>query len=225
MEIGDGDGPGDDPYGDDRLQTRAKHFILKHYLQALAYKVLRAWDVTYVDGFSGPWKSETEDFADTSFMIAIKALQQAQADLRAEGINRRVKLFLCERDAEAFGQLQAAVTPYHKPADGFEIHTYGGAFEDAVPRINALIGRSFALIFIDPTGWTGYGFENIKSLFERREVEVLINFMYAFVSRFVQSDDPPTVASFGAGRVRALHPDEASQRDDDADGLCAAAQK
>ena len=194
MEIGDG--AGDDPYGDGRLQTRAKHFILKHYLQALAYKVLRTWDLTYVDGFSGPWKTETEDFADTSFMIAIKALQQAQADLRAEGIHKQVRLFLCERDAEAFAQLQAAVTPYNRPAEGFEIQTYGGAFEDAVPRINALIGNSFPLIFIDPTGWTGFGFENIRSLFNRPKVEVLINFMYAFVSRFVQSDDPPTVASF-----------------------------
>lgn len=196
MEIGIGDDAGDDPYGDDRLQTRAKHFILKHYLQALAYKVLRAWDLTYVDGFSGPWKSETEDFADTSFMIAIKALQQAQADLRTEGINRRIKLFLCERDAEAFARLQAAVTPYNIPAEGFEIQTHGGAFEDAVPRINTYIGASFPLIFIDPTGWTGYGFKNIRTLFNRPKVEVLINFMYAFVSRFVQSDDPPTVASF-----------------------------
>ena len=54
----------------DREQTQAKHFILKGYLQALAYKVLRNWDVVFVDGFCGPWGSETADFSDTSFKIA-----------------------------------------------------------------------------------------------------------------------------------------------------------
>ena len=37
-----------DPYSD-REQTKAKHFILKRYLQALAFKVLRFYDITYVD--------------------------------------------------------------------------------------------------------------------------------------------------------------------------------
>lgn len=39
-----------DPY-DGREQTKAKHFILKRYLQALAFKVLTFSDITYVDGY------------------------------------------------------------------------------------------------------------------------------------------------------------------------------
>ena len=66
-----------DPYSG-REQTKAKHFILKHYLEALAFKVLTFSDITYVDGFSGPWETKTEDFADSSFMIAIRVLQDAQ---------------------------------------------------------------------------------------------------------------------------------------------------
>ena len=49
----------------DREQTQAKHFILKRYLQELAFKVLRGWDVVYIDGFYGPWESKTDDFSDT----------------------------------------------------------------------------------------------------------------------------------------------------------------
>ena len=38
-----------------REQTQAKHFILRRYLQALAFKVLHGLgDIAYVDGFSGP---------------------------------------------------------------------------------------------------------------------------------------------------------------------------
>lgn len=66
-----------DPYSG-REQTGTKHFILKRYLQALAFKVLTFSDLTYVDGFSGPWETKTEDFADSSFMIAITVLKDAQ---------------------------------------------------------------------------------------------------------------------------------------------------
>jgi len=47
-----------DPYSG-REQTKAKHFLLKRYLQALAYKVLTFSDITYVDGFSAS-ESESE---------------------------------------------------------------------------------------------------------------------------------------------------------------------
>jgi len=66
-----------DPYLG-REQTRAKHFILKSYLQALAFKVLTFSDVTYVDGFSGPWETKTENFSDSSFMIAIDVLRDTR---------------------------------------------------------------------------------------------------------------------------------------------------
>jgi hypothetical protein len=46
-----------------REQTRAKHFILKRYLEGLAFKVLTFSDLTYVDGFCGPFLSETENCA------------------------------------------------------------------------------------------------------------------------------------------------------------------
>jgi hypothetical protein len=48
-----------DPYLN-REQTKAKHFILRRYLQALVFKVLRYFDVAYVDGFSGPWETKTK---------------------------------------------------------------------------------------------------------------------------------------------------------------------
>ena len=172
----------------DREQTRAKHFILRRYLQALAFKVLNFSDITYVDGFSGPWESKAGDFSDSSFMIAIAVLQDAQK-LHSErtGHKPRIRCFFSEKDAIAFSQLEAAVAPFNKPDDLFEIKTYHGEFEDAVQTINDFIGGSFPLIFIDPTGWTGYSINKIKSLFLRPKCEVVINFMYDFVNRFANS--------------------------------------
>ena len=65
------------PYGG-REQTEAKHLILRTYLKALAIKLLEGGfsRLSYVDAFSGPWESRTEDFSDTSFKIALTVLSE-----------------------------------------------------------------------------------------------------------------------------------------------------
>lgn len=199
-----------DPYSG-REQTKAKHFILRKYLQALAFKVLSFSDVTYVDGFSGPWQTRTENFSDTSFMIAISVLHDAQTQFMRRGIRRRIRCFFSENDMEAFGRLREAVAPFHRPEEGFEIKAYCGEFEDAIQEIRTFIGDSFSLIFIDPTGWTGYSLPKVKSLLERPKCEALINFMYEFINRFSYSADEEIIASLdpilgGHGWVDRLEP-------------------
>jgi three-Cys-motif partner protein len=184
-----------DPYVG-REQTKAKHFILRRYLQALAFKVLHFSDITYVDGFSGPWETQTEDFIDSSFMIAIDVLRDAQQCVQQQtGKRPKVRCFLVENNPKAYAQLSSAVASFNKPQDDFEIRTHCGDFEDTISAIYHFIGRSFPLIFIDPTGWTGYAFDKIRPLFDRSKCEVVINFMYDFVNRAASMRDPKTVAS------------------------------
>jgi len=181
---------------DNREQTEAKHFILRGYLQELAFKVLHHWDLTYVDGFSGPWQSKTEDFSDTSFMIAIDVLKDAQQKIALLSPHRRkVKCFFSEKDAGAFRQMSSAVSAFNRPDEGFEVKTYHGEFVDAVKEIREFIGQSFPLIFIDPTGWTEYPFTKIAPLFMPAKCEVLINFMYDHINRFLTHPDENIIGS------------------------------
>jgi three-Cys-motif partner protein len=185
-----------DPYSG-REQTKAKHFILKRYLQALAFKVLRFSDITYVDGFSGPWETQTEDFIDSSFMIAIGVLKDAQQKIQTQTRRRpKIRCFFSESSRQTYIKLARAIAPFHKPEEDFEIKAYCGEFEDAIPEIQIFIGRSFPLVFIDPTGWKGYSFNKIGPLFNRPKCEVLINFMYDFVNRAASMSDAKTIASF-----------------------------
>src|SRR5438128_2625334 len=110
-----------------REQTEAKHFILRRYLQALAFKILTVQDITYVDGFSGPWETKADDFSDSSFMIALSVLRDAQTQiLNRTGVRQRIRCFLSENNAEAFAQLEHVVAAFHKPAEGFEVRTFFG---------------------------------------------------------------------------------------------------
>lgn len=184
-----------DPYFG-REQTKAKHFILRRYLQALAFKILRFSDITYVDGFSGPWETKTEDFIDSSFMIAIDVLRDAQQKIQIQtGRRPKIRCFFSESNRQAYTKLASAISPFHRPAEDFEIKTYCGEFESAISEIQTFIDQSFPLIFIDPTGWTGYSLDKIASLFKRPKCEVLINFMYDFVNRAASMSDVRTIAS------------------------------
>jgi three-Cys-motif partner protein len=184
-----------DPYFG-REQTKAKHFILRRYLQALAFKVLRFSDITYVDGFSGPWETKSEDFIDSSFMIAIDVLQDAQQKIQTQtGRRSKIRCFFSESNRQAYTKLASAISPFHRPTEDFEIKTYCGEFESAISEIQAFIDRSFPLIFIDPTGWKGYSLSRIGPLFNRPKCEVLINFMYDFVNRAASISDAKTIAS------------------------------
>ena len=137
-----------------------------------------------------------EDFSDSSFMIAIRTLLEVQKQIeQRDAIERRIRCFFSEENPTTFGTLENAVKNFHRPANGFEVRTYLGKFEDAVSDIQKFIGTSFPLIFIDPTGWTGYPLEKIKPLFERERCEVLINFMFDFVNRFTYRDDKTIIDS------------------------------
>ncbi len=145
--------------------------------------------------FQAHGKPRTQDFSDSSFMIAINVLRDAQRQIFTQtGRRSKVRCFFSENKRTAFAKLAAAIEPFHRPED-FEIKTYCGDFEDAVSEIETFIGRSFPLIFIDPTGWTGYPFDKIKVLFDRPKCEVLINFMYDFVNRAASMSDEKTIAS------------------------------
>jgi three-Cys-motif partner protein len=173
-----------------REQTLAKHIILKGYLQALAFKILQSPHevLTYVDGYSGPWRTQTESFSDTSFMIAINVLKDAQDSiLKATGKRKTVRCLLIEKDAAAHRKLSSAVSVHNDPGNKFFIETVHGEFEEATDRIVKCVGNSFALVFIDPTGWTGYAYDRIKSVLQHRQGEVLINFMYDHANRFAMS--------------------------------------
>lgn len=192
-----------------REQTYVKHFFLEQYLERVAYNIFSFKnDFVYVDGFSGPWKSEAEDYKDTSFSLALKQLRAVRSgvkDRRGKDVTFRCQFV--EKDNRAFAGLKEAV----EGISDVPIDLIKGEFEAHVAEVQKFVGNSFSLIFIDPTGWTGYPLQKITPLLKLKG-EVLINFMSDFITRFI--DDPrPNIAAgfddlFGAAwydEWKALH--------------------
>jgi three-Cys-motif partner protein len=175
-----------------REQTYLKHFFLERYLERVAYNILSfKQDFVYVDGFSGPWKSADEDYEDTSFVIALRQLRKVRNGLKQHRRNVHIRCLFNDNDCVAYQGLKKAVAS----VNDIEITPLCRDFEEVVPDIVDYVGRSFSLTFIDPTGWTGFGLNKIRPLLQLRG-EIIINFMFDFVNRFLDDPRPETAASF-----------------------------
>ncbi len=173
-----------------REQSQVKHYILQYYLERFAHIIGSTWTtVTYVDCFSGPWESQTEDHSDTSFAIALQELRKARETWAALGKSLNIRCFFLEEDAAA----HALLWGYANRQTDATVVTRNAALLDSIPDIVSFIkqgGRdSFPFIFIDPTGWTGFDLEHIGPLLRQQPGEVLINFMTEHIRRFVTPNE------------------------------------
>ncbi|MBV9249508.1 MAG: three-Cys-motif partner protein TcmP [Acetobacteraceae bacterium] len=167
-----------------REQAYVKHVFLEGYLEALVHKTASAYDdFVYVDGFAGPWQSVNERFEDTSFGIAINALQRAKRSWSDRGREVRMSAFLVERDALAYQKL--ARVPQQN--SDILVKTYNGDFVSLVPKIlRGIPQNAFVLFFIDPKGWR-IPLRKLKPLLSRPRSEVVFNFMFDFINRAASS--------------------------------------
>jgi hypothetical protein len=96
--------PADDELYLRREQSQIKHVVLEKYLQRFAIIVSKRTDgILYVDGFSGPWNSVSDDFRDSSFAIALSQLRLARDTVRERfGKVLQIKCIFLERDPNAF---------------------------------------------------------------------------------------------------------------------------
>jgi three-Cys-motif partner protein len=179
-------------YYSGREQTYVKHFFLERYLERVAYNIFSFQDeFVYVDGFSGPWQSSNEEFDDTSFVIAINELRKIKTGFAERGKSVRIRCLFIEKDPRVYSNLVQAT----RSITDIDVQTICGSFEELIPEIVNFVGSSFSLVFIDPTGWTGYGLKKITPLLNLRG-EIIINFMFDYINRFIDDPRPETAQTF-----------------------------
>jgi len=170
--------------------TRAKHEILRRYLQAWTAILGQGGfpRIAYVDGFAGP--GTYADGEDGSPIIALNAALAQRAVVRSE-----VRFLFIEEDASRAKMLDERVSAITLPGN-FHARVVGGAkfeeafrkhFVDAYAHASQPWPATFA--FVDPFGWTGVPFTLIREILAQRSCEVLVNFMFEEVNRFIAHPD------------------------------------
>ena len=76
---------------------------------------------------------------------------------------------------------------------GIEAKALRGDFVDLQQKVLEWCGATaFAFFFLDPKGWTSVGVKALQPLLKRPQSELLITFMYDFVTRFVSKQELET---------------------------------
>ena len=169
--------------------TRAKHDILKRYLQAwLPILSLGGFPkVLYVDGYAGPgiYKGDKPG----SPIIALHAARDQSVQVEAE-----VTFLFVEKDQQRATILEQQVAA-ERPMlpQNFKVEVCNDTFEAVFGQVLAShqsggkrLPPTFA--FIDPFGWD-VPFSIIVEMMRHPSCEVLITFMYEEVNRFIGLPD------------------------------------
>lgn len=169
--------------------TRAKHDILRRYLQAWTPILSLGGfpEILYIDGFAGPGRYSKGE--DGSPIIALRAAVD-----QAVKIEAKVRFLFVEEKNDRARVLQEIVDGFTLP-DNFDVtvtpaQTFESAFADLTEqymRRGRTLPPTFA--FIDPFGWTGAPFSVVAEIMGRPSCEVLVTFMYEEINRFIGHPD------------------------------------
>jgi len=167
--------------------TRAKHEILRRYLEAWSAILShgRFETIAYVDGFAGPGVYAGGE--DGSPIIALKAALQHEAQIPE---TTRLLFLFIERDEDRADHLRGLVESMGLPKR-FRVKVVSTTFEQGF-RENLLdfyVKRGESLpptfAFIDPFGWSHTPFELVRRILAFPHCEILINCMYEEINRFI----------------------------------------
>lgn len=186
--------------------TRAKHELLRRYLGAW-FPILTIGGfhrrVLFLDGFAGP--GVYADGEPGSPIIALDTLINHKA---FEQLARTEFVFMfVESDSERASSLELEIQRFWdrhggKPSN-VRVHVIQSEFADLAQELvdtmreqKKQLAPTFA--FVDPFGWKGVALETIAELLSYNRCEVLFNFMYDSVNRWVTDERPNIAQHFAA---------------------------
>lgn len=162
--------------------TRAKHLILRSYLEAWLPKLAWKKRIVFIDGFAGP--GEYAGGEPGSPQIALDAAIKHKGDLSGCEL---VYIFV-EADEASFRHLKGVLDSIEHPSN-IRFEPIEGQFATELSGILDNIesrGSSLApaLIVADPFGWTGVPFDLIARAARQPRSEFLISFMSESIIRW-----------------------------------------
>jgi three-Cys-motif partner protein len=184
--------------------TKAKHDILRRYLQAwFAIMGQTHSRIVYVDGFAGP--GEYDRGEEGSPVIALNTVLNHTAKL-----DKEIILLFIESEQKRADHLQRVLTNFDVP-DNVIVECYCTEFTDKITEILDDIdarGQTLAptLAFIDPFGFKGWPFSIVERIMAHPSCEVLISFVYESLNRWIKHPDHEETFDnlFGTDRWREI---------------------
>jgi spore photoproduct lyase len=169
-----------DLFDQKELQTVSKHNIFENYLEPWA-KIIsnQPWvkNAYYVDAFAGTGKF-TKTGEPGSPVIACDIL------LKHKKQSCRFHCICVEKEPQRYKILEDSLKKFKKVLD---VEIYNGEFLTTIDMILDKTKNSPAFFFVDPEGFSGMDFEKIEAILNLPSKEVLINFQYNAIQRWLKA--------------------------------------
>jgi three-Cys-motif partner protein len=165
--------------------TAKKHEILRRYFEAWL-PIMASWNgrIVYIDGFAGPGRYSNGE--DGSPVVVLKAARDHTFPIKAE----LVCIFV-ESDLERCRHLKSVLDELASTLpDRVKYGVVHGRFDDHLTKTLNVIEKQKknlapAFVFIDPFGFSHTPFSTVSKLLGSSRCEVLVNFMYEEINRFL----------------------------------------
>ena len=171
--------------------TAAKHHILRRYLQAWVPILSQGKFplLVFIDGFSGPGRYSKGE--EGSPIIAIKAVVD-----QPKAISSKVDFHFIELDKSRAEHLSEEIRSLNLGSNlSAKVHSQR-KFQDAFPEVwnsyGTILGKARppTFVFIDPFGYK-IPYSYVAQILKAQSCEVLINFMFEEINRFLSQDQQP----------------------------------
>ncbi|MDD5568088.1 MAG: three-Cys-motif partner protein TcmP [Candidatus Omnitrophica bacterium] len=180
------------------LHTKAKHLILKAYLQSwLAIVGQRFQKIVYVDGFCGPGIYENNEPG--SPILAINTIKEVLNKLgSARNLkSEKIELYFFDTDGDRIESLRGEISKTSIDGSRIKVVIEQGEFEERVLPIvkglqaeRALYGTiSPSLFFVDPFGVKGFSLSLIGEIFRLNSSEIFLLFDVDGIDRILRAWD------------------------------------
>jgi three-Cys-motif partner protein len=169
--------------------TAKKHEILRRYFDAWL-PIMASWNerVVYIDGFAGPGQYSLGE--DGSPIVVLKAARDHTYPIKGE----LVCIFV-EEDPERYKHLKNLLDGLSSTLPTrikWEV-VHGRFDEQLTTTLNVIETQKKTLapafVFIDPFGFSHTPFKIVSKVLGKSQCEVLVNFMYEEVNRFISLEE------------------------------------
>lgn len=193
-----------------REQSKAKHDIYARYLVPFATKILSTWQtIDVIDGFAGPWENnDTLKLSDTSIGVSLKELSKVAEQQGHDPSSPRIRCIYNEADPKSYQVLKAFIERSKPDYPLLKLMTFEGMFEQNSVAIDRAANHQFRLLFVDPTGYSGFPPSCLRTFDNGRSYEIIVNMMRSFLERQATGGHPDTKKNLtgllGAERAERL---------------------
>ena len=187
--------------------TEAKHDILKHHLGAWFPILGRSFDrIQYIDGFSGPGQYLGGEPG--SPILALNTVERHWYFAEFAQAGKQMDFLFVERAPSFYESLRSRIQASQCPS-AFNIEIRHGEFEpiinDSLNQIDKARRRiSPTLLFVDPFGSSGFSMNLLARLGSHERIDMLINFNYLDLNRWLPDTSKHTTVNdlYGSSRWR-----------------------